>query len=221
MKPNGFTMIGIALLLPILFLVGTLTFFYFELITNYSWAQKQCREHVLKAQQILGEHLKKLIDLNPVAQKLRAEQKRLEVAIAISPPQARPFLEAMLRKNEAQQMILAVQQRNIIASGKARAQMALGTGWKNVNQHEIALAKLEVKTSPVWAIAPDYYPVDNFAQAQTIRIGWRALGVGPTYKKFLKENLENISGDCSATLKKGGLAWNPQINEAKFLLNVP
>jgi hypothetical protein len=220
---NGFSMLSLSFLLPILFFSCMVILASYHMITKYTEVQNECRSHVLKAQQDLGKKLVELINLNPDAQKLRAEEVRLKAIIAslaATPPAAVPFVEA-LEINKARQAFLRLRQEKIIFTANLEAKKEMGELPFKIKNAQYSSPSLKIYKSPAFAIAPDHLPMPFFTELQTIKVNWSY-----PIEEFVPTNLLKlfsatnypltIQGKCAATLIKKGNVWNPKLHLAKF-----
>lgn len=225
----GFTLINFSFLVPIVFAGMMLVVISFQLIAKYTDYQKTCRSSVMKTQQLLGQKLKELMDLNPQAKTLRAEEaflkKSIATALATFPPAAIPFVKA-LEINLVRQGILRGRQELIQTTALIEARKTLGMyklEFAMIRSAEAETSKpsLMIYKSPPTAIAPDHLPLPFFSELQTIKASWKVsideLLPMKALEYFLMFNYPQfIEGKCSATLVQKGGVWNPKLHLAKF-----
>lgn len=219
----GFSMLNICFLIPILFFGFTVVVGSYHLITKYTDTQKECRTHVLRAQQALGKKLKDLMDLNPRAKALRAQERALRIALIaarLAPPLA-AILQVRLNVNQLQQGVLRGQQEMILASGKFEAQRIMASLPFKIKGVKYSSVNLKVYKTPPLAIAPDHETLPFFTEVQTLKANWR-LPISEFVPQiildiFAKTNYpRDVVGKCAATLVKKGDVWNPKLHLAKF-----
>lgn len=225
MNNGGFTLIGISFLILPLFLSCMVVIGSFHLIERYTDIQKICRSHVLSAQKSLGKKLMDLMDLNPKAQGLRAEEATLQKAIAIAlvthPPAAIPF-QKLLEINHVRQAILRGKQEKIIATATITARKSMETLYSDFPKQthfKYSNIFLKVYKKPLTAIAPDHFPLPYFTDLQTIQVSWK-IPTDNFIPNFLLGLFPNgpsqVRGECAATLLKKGDVWNPKLHQARF-----
>lgn len=217
---RGFSILNFCFLVPIVFSGSVLVFGSYQIISKYTDAQRECRTHVMKAQQILGEKLKLLLDLNPEAKTLRTKEKVLRAAIAVSVvPPVTAALVIKLNFNLLQQSILRGRQEMIIASAKFQAQAEMADLPLKVKGVKYSNVGLKVYKSPPNAIAPDHHTLPFFTEVQTLKADWKvpiADFVPEIILDVFKKYPPTVEGRCSATLVKKGQAWNPKLHLARF-----
>ena len=219
----GFSALSICFLIPIIFFAFSVMLGSYQLITKYTDTQRECRTHVLRAQQTLGKKLKDLLDLNPKAKALRAQEKALRIALlaARALPPVAAAIQVRLDINQLQQGILRGEQELIIASAQREARNIMARLPTKIKGARYSSVNFKIYKDPPLAIAPDHHTVPFFTELQTLKVDWKIpitdfipqilLNV------FVKTNYPNsVSGKCSATLVQKGNVWNPKLHLAKF-----
>lgn len=225
MNNNGFTFIGISFLMVPIFLCCLIVAGSYQLIHKYTDVQNVCRSHVLKTQKNLGKKLRELMELNPKAQSLRAQEaflrKSIAAALATFPPAAAPF-QQLLEVNLVRQGILRGQQEKILftATSEARRTMqTLSTDFPKQIHFKYSNIFLKVYKKPLTAIAPDHLPIPLFTDLQTIQVKWKTptnYFVPQILLQLFPQTPSQVKGQCSATLIKKGDVWNPKLHLARF-----
>lgn len=225
MNNDGFTLIGISFLILPLFLACMVVIGSFHLIERYTSLQKTCRTHVLSAQKSLGKKLMDLMDLNPKAQSLRAEEttllKAIAIALATNPPSAIPF-QKLLEINHIRQAILRGQQEKIISTATMDARKIMETLYSDFPKQthfKYSDIFLKVYKKPPSAIAPDHLPLPFFTDLQTIQVKWEiptANFIPNFLLKLFPKGPQQVKGKCAGTLIKKGNIWNPKLHQARF-----
>lgn len=223
---KGFGMLNILFLIPILFAFAMVVIASHQMISHYTYIQRECRTQVLKAQQELGKNLKKLIELNPKAQALRTEEKALQVSLIAAralPPLA-AAIQAKLNFNRLQQQILRGRQELLITTAKIQAQRHMANLLGKIKKVRYSSTDLKIYKSPLNAIAPDHNPVPLFKEAQAIHVQWK-LPIEEFVPQVVLRIFKNtnypktIAGQCAATLIQKGDIWNPKLHLARYSLN--
>lgn len=216
----GFSMLNFCFLIPIIFASGVLVFGSFQIISKYTDAQRECRIHVMGAQQILGQKLKELLDLNPLAKSLRTQEKTLKIARAAAIlPSVIAAIQAKIIINQFQQSILRGKQELILATAKIQAQREMAKLPTQINGVKFSNPHLKVYKSPPNAIAPDHHTMPFFTEVQTLKAHWKVPiqnFVPKIILKVFKNYPSAIEGKCAATLIRKGDVWNPKLHQARF-----
>lgn len=217
---RGFSILNFCFLIPIIFAGSVLVAGSYQIISKYTDAQRECRTHVMSSQKILGSKLKDLLDLNPRAKALRAEEKGLKIARAAATlPPAIAAIQAKIVYNQFQQSILRGQQEMIIASAKIQAQGEMAKLPSKVKGVKYSRISLKVYKTPANAIAPDHNTMPFFTEAQALKANWK-VPITEFVPKIILDLFNNypstIEGKCAATLVQKGKVWNPKLHLAKF-----
>jgi len=217
---KGFSILNFCFLVPIIFTGSVLAAGSYQLISKYTDAQRECRTHVMKAQQILGAKLKELLDLNPKAKALRVKERALRIALAANPlPPVAAALVLQLNYNLLQQSILRGRQEMIIASAKFEAQKEMSDLPSKVSGVKYSRVGLKIYKSPPNAIAPDHLTLPLFTEVQTLKANWK-VPITEFVPEIILDVFKNypstVEGKCAATLVKRGNVWNPKLHLARF-----
>lgn len=219
----GFSILNFCFLIPIIFSACLLVMGSYQLIVKYTDTQRECRTHVLRAQQVLGQKLKNLLDLNPQATALRIEERNLRIALQAArllPPVA-AILQAKLYANQLQQSILRGKQEMILAHAKLEARAIMADLPSKIRGSTHSNIHLKVYKNPPLAIAPDHHTVPFFREAQALKVNWK-MQISEFVPQIILDIFattgypKTITGFCAATLVQKGDVWNPKLHLAKF-----
>lgn len=211
---KGFVLVTLMALLPLLIAAAMAFTFSSQVLLKWHQTHKICRSESMGLQSQLGQLLRSLMLLNPLATKLRFDEIQTTVKLAAAVAQANPpavaLLTAKLKMIHAKQKNLDRQQKLILSTAKVRIlkwqtslNFKLRPHTKGVLQLENPTHEaLAVEPWPKGATAPTYKIKDNFAQEQMVGAKWS----------------KPIRGECFATLKQRKLSWIPALSEAKFYL---
>ena len=207
------------LILTVMFVGLTALYIY-----NYhDKTQTACQHHLLRSQEILAEALTDLLNLNPEAQSLRAQEigTRAELAAAIPFPPVYAAVQARYLVILSNQANLHYQQNRIIAQGQLRALVetsklrqefrgysAIFSRNKNLGP-TLAAPKLSIRAIPPSTLAPSYITAPFFSQAQKLTARWTIPMSNLLPKALAKifKPSKRFKLQCSATIEKRGLKW--------------
>jgi hypothetical protein len=218
MNQQGFGILAILFMLPVLFLAALLTYFGFDLVHRQTQTQETCRDHVLRAEKEMADHLSDLLALNPTAEKLRAEEKQLKLKIAASntnPPLA-AYYNQLLTQNIRSQVTLQLKQQQLIRSGEWGAKRILISLKNKLKAKNTSEPHLYIDKKPALAIAGNYSPQTFFDKKQTLLVKWEKE-INSVFLKWIPELPRSLHGECSATLKKGENIWSAHLSADRFL----
>jgi hypothetical protein len=227
---NGFVMVGLGVLLPLLliFLFGFISLAL--VLRNYTIATASCRQEAWETQRALGRNLESLQRLNPRATQLRMERRLAEMnaktaSVSLIPP-AIAAAQARLALVIAQQMVhRALQQKILLEAIVTRAKGHSALPWRARRVHSQMrpsvdqVAGLAVRADPEGDLTPDYVTRNNFKRAQTIQLKWSANLLAQFPDWLLKNQFfstQRFAGECAATLKQEGLQWLPTLTAVRF-----
>ena len=218
---QGFILVLLLISLPIVISCLMLFTSLLFCIRNHDLAQSICIKQSLQIQENIKQALKKLIHLNPLADRLRHKQKHLEKlyqeALKTGEPISISILRTKIEVVKQKRQLLDNKQKNILNSTARyvdsgflafKQNMApLNPSYIRKNHHQpIPLA---VEAKPKGDIAPSYYPMRRFSFYQTLSLYWKM----PLYR-FLPKWLKKVffqdylsTYNCSATIKKIGRKW--------------
>lgn len=233
---QGFALAIAMALLPLLVGVMLLLFAVLGINQFNLRTQQACREGGLRGQQQVAPLLKKLLDLNPRAIKLKKAEERakikLKAAIASKIPPAIAAARAHLAAIQMQQWVLDLRQKYLIQQSNltllkahkktsSELQKALKEGLPTFNYLKINSNK-SFSFPPTLAVrpessdvAPTYRTLDDFENKQALAHSWQyRLQVRSTYQNFLMADLK-WAPSCAVTLKQDGDSWVPKIKKVK------
>lgn len=219
---TGNVLIGFLIFLPML-LSGVASLSVSTLyLKEKTKALSICRQYLLQIQNQMSKSLEQLQRLNPLAQKLRLQKKRLQYLLLVSPPAARPGLLIRLSHVKGRQMKLALTQKLLIKKAEVYAAKHLrllkakfyGSMRTLVFSSQVPLvARLAVIATPPASLSPSYKTSWNFTKRQSIQVTWveNPSYIIPSFLKFFLGDLPYVNSGCTATLRKstskiGGLS---------------
>ncbi|MNJ99850.1 hypothetical protein D3C87_176310 [compost metagenome] len=231
---KGFSAVLILTLLPALlaffFLVHLgIGFIQFELRLNHV-----CRQTHINTQNKVGVYLKKLLELNPKALKLRQAEALAQKAVlaAVGTP-AYPAAQARLLQVQLQRQMLAQQQQELLRisnqtliigfersrKGLHREQQSFTPSLRPLLSTQFALIPGK---APRLAVRPDfpdtapaYFPENDFEEQQALVQKWQYnVKVSPLFKFFLDGQFK-FEKDCAVTLSQEALSWTAKIHKVR------
>ena len=201
-----------------------------------------CRSGQLAIQDKVGRDLEKLLNLNPKALKLRADQflaeRKLQIAVTSGNPYAIAAAEARLLYVQSRRQTLAARQRILIQS--ANAKFAMGTPqitqailseWRTQMAPvrpwlagSILLSTLKVPTLAVQPDFPDeapaYQRVPQFEEVQSWAHNWQLQMEGTNWTKHFLRFRGRFQRSCSTSLYADKNSWIGKLKQARSLLNL-
>lgn len=228
---QGFLTATLLALLPLILTLGLGFAVSSRVLFQWHQTHKICRNESMKLQKQLGELLKSLMLLNPVAHKLRADKiiaaAKLAIAVAEVNPPLIAFYTAKLEMIQAKQINLDRKQKLILSMAKVRLLKWQTSMFAKLQPKTLGPMRLEhrfnealaVEPSPRGDMAPAYNLRTHFEQEQMAGAKWfSSLNrmLPQQLQTFLQSN-RILPGECYATLKKRRLSWIPALSEAKPL----
>jgi hypothetical protein len=164
-----------------------------------------CRSALLAASEEIEKGAENILALNPSIEFLHAERERLELEKieAMGHPALLAAVEALIRKNELQQLAKAARQRALQARALAQARGALAP---LRGQHSIP--RLRLQAHPTWQTAKTRARPPAFSALHRLAASW-VTGLNRYQNVFLFptgfETHWNIQ--CAATIREEGGRW--------------
>ncbi len=212
-----FFLIGLPVFISSLMALTALIF----CIRNYDLTQSLCLKHALQAQERINKAFQDLLNLNPLADKLRHKQRHLEQLYRSARKSGALTTALVLRAKievvRKQRSLLDSRQKAILNGAVKYVESGFesfkgkikpfhpGRIWKE-HYNPVPLA---VKAQPRGDIAPSYHPLPGFSAHQTFTLYWEM----PLYRflpKWLKRAFFKPGKSlyhCSATIKKIKGQW--------------
>jgi hypothetical protein len=187
-----------------------------------------CRMHLMDTQQSLADPLNRLLQMNNQAQALHVRYIAAKEAAAAAP---NPITLAALHAQIAANTAFHSQQLQLLNQAKMAPQMKLNEMPGRMNQalnQEIPFGNnlLDVQPpAPRLAVTPfqldeltwTFQTAPGFSILETLTANWRLHldRVLPVWLKNMFDQVPDIEGQCSATLKKGDSQWIPTLGVGK------
>lgn len=234
---RGFGVLLLISLLPLALAAGLFIFASFSFLTRDLGTLNLCRARQLEVQNKVGKTLRKLLDLNPKALKLRLMETRAKKSLAIAAQSGNPVAlaaaEAFLAKIHLQRQALGLRQKALIASANG----ALATGgyelprlltqeWSRQTTSlnswlqgsfqgtHSQIPKLAVQED-MPDVAPVYAPASDFEEAQAWTQNWSLkLGTKSWAQKYLNFH-GRFQRSCSTSLYPDNDEWIAKLKKAK------
>lgn len=226
---NGFALVGILIALPVMLTIATgLALLGFGL-KNHTTVSATCRFEVWAAQREMGELLKELLRLNPLAKRLKRERTQAEAELKAARLSFNPKLIAAAEAHRAwvvaQQTRLRQTQEQILSDAqRVRAfhqkkflhkTMASGTQILKVLSPSPTLA---VQRFSPQDLAPEHQPLDGFVEFQRLEWRWQSqlfYDLPAWLKEFSPLENPNFTGACAASLTTKEKKWHPRLLAAR------
>lgn len=203
------------LLVPLLVTILTTLAASISTLIAFQKSQKLCRSLAISAQEIQGEALEKILQLNPTAKSLRIQEKALKAAIAAAAvtPGAQATLDKLylsLRAIQAAQKTLDVKQKTILFTANQRSTSMASSKTPQLPARKLRL-RIHAKTSEP---APEYDLDMNFERAQTLSYNYKLVlkNVLPGWLIKFFYKVSDLDMECSSTLKQKEKKWRPALN---------
>ncbi len=190
-------------------------------IRNYTQSQSLCINYTMKAQKIAGRQLKKLLKLNPLADRLRAMYRKLKhayyIAITMGNKVSALAIKEQIRIIQQKRYALDLKQKNILNDSlsqikkvffKFKRKLAKFKSPKIRMLHPLPFG-LAIKARPTKDIAPSYYVKSHFSKRQKISINWTMFLYHflPHWLDISFFNKLLSAYSCSSTLYKKKNTW--------------
>jgi len=179
-------------------------------------ANHACRLTLLRQQKDMGVALRKLLDLNSMAQSLRLSRQRAEWALKAALATGSPAVIAGARAHLAQLINSQIRFRKYQlqfhreASRIRRAtrdqliQFDSGLTYAHIQVQSPTSFGFPTRLTPFNSLSPDEVPGPHFSSRQALSATWS-----------VQFSDSVIRGICSSTLKKEGNLWVAHLIEAK------
>lgn len=230
---GGFATVLLMTLLPVLLAFGGMTLFSFSILKQDMGTLNVCRAVGLDVQGKVGKILEKLLKLNPKALRLRADEEkaeaRLEAALESGLPPAITAAEVHLAFVQGQRVLLAFEQKALIASANAllteggiRGTHSISQEWNSHGQPMTTWLTSKItgarQTIPQLAVVPDmpdtapaYKPDPDFEDKQTWSQSWNvSLRVTGTFRNFIPF-ATTFRRSCATSLYPEGEKWTAKL----------
>ena len=203
---------GAILMISVFFLF----FAYFIGLKHYTKSYSLCYKTGARIQLQLKKHLKKLIQLNPKAKKLRLKrkqaQKALKKATRSGNSAAIAAAVAYLISVKMEQKVFALSQKRIFSASRRlinkeweQLKSEASSFMKNLTKTQVQ-TPLAVKKRPFNSDSPDYIPVNFFSKAQNLKIAW-SMNIFQQLPQYVKDGIgqgEVSQHSCSVSLRQRG-----------------
>jgi hypothetical protein len=236
---RGFGVVGFLILLP--FLVSILASIAGAALMLKADAhlKHECRTSVLTSQRAVAEKLRDLMNLNPLASALRAEDARAKLALKVALASGHPLLIAPAQLNvalvESKRMALKIRQQALIISARAqsfeapyKAKAAIVAGLSGealangVTRPRVTstsrFGRFDISAAPPGDMTPDYNPSSTFSAEQIVDVDVR-IKISSLFPEWLRrllpsEGLE-ITSHCQSTIEHREDKWIETLNAVK------
>lgn len=222
----------LAVIMPLCFVVITMS----AVLSLDQQMKKICRDQLIQAEQASSLTLEALFKLNPSAKLLRSQKQQTERRLAVAMASAnKPLIAQLLlelKRIHAQRVTLDQVQKHFLQkqtfSNQTAVQLVqirlkkfLQQNIRDIffrqNIQVIKTKSVGLAVRPDFSdIAPVYETMPNFEEKQTLSVSWKwgLQAVQPSLQKYRL----NFSRECSVTLTKRMMKWNPLLKTDKFLL---
>ncbi|MBX2987570.1 MAG: hypothetical protein KF802_06710 [Bdellovibrionaceae bacterium] len=226
---RGFAMISLLTLLPVLLAAGACLFFIMGFVEDRTATRNGCRRQLLQGLEQAGRPMKQLMDLNPLAWRLRAEKTAalaaLAAATAAGNPAAVSAANMRLQVIQQKQTSLDLRQKALLRRADASLKSSQTLAWRAVARAPLnflvpqpqkpvfippALRPDGPGPAPVYVLPPDFERRQTLAQKWQSRFELR----GPL-QNFLPAR-GRLNETCAATLVPRGNFWRSRLTEARF-----
>lgn len=224
---RGFVLFQTLIILPLALACFGFFIVFGKKLVDRDKNQDSCRKNLLAAQQHLKNDLKSILNLNPLAKKLRKQRvqaaKLLRTATATGQPELIAVASLNFKKIILQQIELDREQKHILRHASHIRRIAL----KNF---KAAHPKLEAQlfTSPqnksglavsplqTFDIAPEYRTLLNFEQHQALHLAWKEKFISTESRPiFFDQPKDKTQAICGTTLKSKGQTWALALQKGK------
>lgn len=236
MNERGFAMLSTLILLPLLITITALSGATYMLLRSDGATRHECRVELLRIQSLIARDLRRLLDLNPEATRLRYRRQAAEAKVAMTAATpAGAIAEMELSQVIAEQLLLAAKQQSLIQG--ARILSHVGPEWARQRVHRSSektkprssLSPLDftaqvqgsgfpLVASPLFSPTPDYQPARDFSRLQEMKVVWSfslEKFLPPWFQKHLPITKLKASARCSATIKEESGQWQARLTADK------
>ena len=202
-------------------------------LSQYHKGHQLCRQQLLETQGQLTLIMKKLRDLNPKSQILRAKKRRakrlLKVAIktkvipAIAAAKAHlvrvTFKQIKHRGRQEKWLMMA---RRVQIKSPIQFRRLVKSNFKDsLSKLKSPKYKFSLKPSPRLSLTPNYLPRINFENQQLASAQWsiRFKDILPDWLSYLVSTSRNLHFRCSATISRKEGGWRAVLKKDKLSLS--
>lgn len=222
---RGFGNLTLMAMLPFLLTVLLAGSLFATHLKDWNQQHHFCHQQLLEHQNRLRSHLVKLLRLNPKARSLRLQEKAariaLRAALASRHPAAISAAQLNLQRIHKKQGLLDQQQKLILTWAKSEAlkfktQIRLQLQKQKPQFHsspQTPSYPLAVRALPPMGLAPEYIPVADFAQHQSLGLEFEWHPGNPN--SALPEFIGKI--ECGSTIRKEAQKWYTHLNAVRPL----
>ena len=227
---EGFFMIILLAISPLLITTIAFLSVLSVSLSQYHKGHQLCRQQLLETQGQLALIMKRLRDLNPKSQILRAKKKRakmlLKVAIKTKVVAAIVLAKARLVKvtfnqvkHRGRQEKWLMMARRVQIKSPIQFRRLVKSNFKNsLSKLKSPKYKFSLKPSPRLSLTPDYLPRINFEYQQMASAKWsiRFKDILPDWLSSLVSTSQNLHFRCSATISRKEGEWRAILRKGKL-----
>lgn len=225
---RGMALVSLITLLPmLLLLISGFSIIGIQSVVQ-SRALHRCRLEGLKAQKSTAQKLTSLLNLNPLAQKLRKQRQATRSALAASVALATVEPQVYVAAKNADQLV--AQQQQILQARQLTLEHSLAQhlrqSFRHVRRELVKLKAQHLKGSPpqlyltktpINSLTPDYRPSPLFTTMSKIQFRWNSQKiVDPSLSMQSTLHDNSLKASCSVGLIERAKHWKATLLAVKW-----